>query len=39
MTNLLIFVCKIEGVIAAGAFGDVMKVQSKKDGTFYAMKV
>jgi len=32
-------ICKVEGVIAAGAFGDVVKVQRKKDGSFYAMKV
>jgi len=38
-THPLVFVCKIEGIIAAGAFGDVMKVQQKKDGIFYAMKV
>jgi len=34
-----VFVWKDEGVIAAGAFGDVVKVQRKKDGSFYAMKV
>ena len=33
------FVCKLEGVIAAGAFGDVVKVQERKDGIFYALKV
>ena len=37
--SLLVFVCKVEGVIAAGAFGDVVKVHRKKDGVFYAMKV
>jgi len=34
-----VFVCKLEGVIAAGAFGDVVKVQERKDGIFYALKV
>jgi len=35
----LAYICKVEGVIAAGAFGDVVKVEQKKDRIFYAMKV
>ena len=30
---------QVAGVIAGGAFGDVLKVIRKKDGIVYAMKV